>query len=116
RVLDCDNGLPGEIAHQLNLLGGKRPDLLAINGDYPEQRIFLEHRHAKGRASAAEVGESDEPRIAFDIWRHRSDVVDLHDLSRPANLGMATLGVNAERHVPGRGEGWWHVVDRGNAR
>src|SRR5262249_40374927 len=113
-ILDGDDGLVGEVRHQLDLLVGEWANLLAIDGDHAKQRIFLEHRHAEHRASAAEVGESDQPRIAFEIWRHRSDVVRLHDFLGSANLGSTAFGMNAEWHVLGRGEGGRYVVDRGN--
>src|SRR5262249_16584482 len=61
-------------------------------------------------------GVGDQPRIAFEIWRHRSDVVDLHRLLGPAYLGMAAFWMNAEWCVLGRGECRRHVVDRGDTR
>src|SRR5215831_16610559 len=45
RVLDGDDGLGGEIAHQLDLLVGERPYLLAVDGNGAEQLVLLEHRH-----------------------------------------------------------------------
>src|SRR5262245_18900835 len=36
RVLDCDDGLRGEILDQLNLFVGERTHLLAIDGDTPD--------------------------------------------------------------------------------
>ena len=44
-VLDGDDGLGGEVRDQLDLLVGKGPHLLAINGDSADQLAFLEHRH-----------------------------------------------------------------------
>src|SRR5262249_37260022 len=113
-VLDGDDGLVGEALEQLDLLVGERLNSLAIDGDRVEQRIFLAHRHGDGRASAAEVGESDQPRIALEIWRHRSDVIDVDRLLGPANLSLAAFGMNAEWHVLGRGERRRYIVDRGN--
>src|SRR5262249_8054771 len=116
RVLDRDNGLSCKIAHQLDLLLAEWPHVLAIDGDGHDERILLEHRHPQGRARAAQVGVGDQPRIAFEIWRHRSDVVDLHRLLDPAYLGMAAFWMNAEWRVLGRGECRRHVVDRGDTR
>src|SRR5262249_29932408 len=96
------------------LVGYGPPHLLAVDADRAEQSAFLEHRHAEHCSSAGEIGESNHPRIAFEIWRHRSDVVDLHDFLGPANLGMTAFGMNAECHVLGRGEGGRCVVDCGN--
>ena len=54
RVLDGDDGLGGEVLHQLDLLVGERPDLLAVDEDSADQLVVLEHRHANGRPRAAE--------------------------------------------------------------
>ena len=35
RILDGDDGLRGEIADQLDLLVGERPDLLPVDADEP---------------------------------------------------------------------------------
>src|SRR5262245_21600836 len=114
RVLDGNHSLLGKIVDQLDLLVGKRPHLLAIDGDRAEERTFLEHRHAEGGATAAEIREGDQPRIAFEIWRHGADVVDMHHLFGPANLGLAAFRMNAKWHVLGRGECGRYVVDRGD--
>ena len=37
----------GEILHQLDLLVGERPDLLAVDDDGADQLVLLEHRHAE---------------------------------------------------------------------
>ena len=47
RVLDGDDGLGGEVLHQLDLLVGERPDFLAEDGDGADQLIVLEHRHVE---------------------------------------------------------------------
>ena len=39
RILDGDDGLRGEVRHQLDLLVGKGPDLLAVDGDAPISRF-----------------------------------------------------------------------------
>ena len=54
RVLDGDHGLRGEVLHQLDLLVGERPHLLAVDDDRADQLVVLEHRHGKQRARAAE--------------------------------------------------------------
>ena len=53
RVLDGDHRLGGEVLHQLDLLVGERPHLLAIDDDGADQLVVLEHRHAADRARAA---------------------------------------------------------------
>ena len=44
RVLDGDDGLGGEVLHQLDLLVGERPYLLAVDGECADQLVVLEHR------------------------------------------------------------------------
>ena len=46
RVVDGDHRLVGEIADKLDLLFGKRTNLLAIDDDSPDQLVVLEHGHA----------------------------------------------------------------------
>ena len=47
RILDGDNGLRGEVLHQLDLLVGEWPHLLAVDDDRADQLVVLEHRHAQ---------------------------------------------------------------------
>src|SRR5262249_27682624 len=58
RVLDGDDGLAGEIAHQLDLLVGERSDLLAVDGDSANQPIVLEHWDGEVGSCASEPGRS----------------------------------------------------------
>ena len=59
RVLDGDDGLLSEIAHQLDLLVGEGPHLLTINGDDSNQGVVLEHRHRQDSAIASKLGACD---------------------------------------------------------
>ena len=56
-VLDGDDGLGGEVRHQLDLLVGERPDLLAVDGDGTDQLVLLEHRNDKYGAIHRRAGE-----------------------------------------------------------
>ena len=67
RVLDGDDGLGGEVLHQLDLLVGERADLLAVDADRADQLVFLEHRHERVGPSAAEL---DEPTASRDRAPH----------------------------------------------
>ena len=67
RVLDGDDGLGGEVLHQLDLLVGEGPDLLAIDDDSADQLVVLEHRHGEQRARAAEFDDGSDRWIAFEI-------------------------------------------------
>src|SRR5262249_16795189 len=54
RILDGNDGLGGEVLHQLNLLIGEWPYLLSVDNDDADQFGFLEHRYAKKGAGTAE--------------------------------------------------------------
>ena len=56
RVLDGDDGLGGEVLHQLDLLVGERAHLLAVDGDRADQLVVLEHRHDERSRAAAKLG------------------------------------------------------------
>jgi hypothetical protein len=51
-VLDGDDGLLGEIAHQFDLLVGERTDFLAVDRNSSDELILLEHRHRNMRTRA----------------------------------------------------------------
>ena len=66
-ILDRDHGLAGEVPHQVNLLVGKRPDLLAIDSHGADQFILLEHRHDQDRPSAPDIDERCNVRMAVAV-------------------------------------------------
>ena len=55
-VLDGDDGLVGEILHQLDLLVGERPHLLTIDDDGADQLVVLEHWYADEGSRPPEFG------------------------------------------------------------
>ena len=59
RVLDGDDGLSGEVCHQLYLLIRERPYLLTVDPDGPDQLAFVEHRHVKKASRSSEFGGRD---------------------------------------------------------
>src|SRR5262249_8756082 len=46
-VLDGDDGLVGEVLHQLDLPIGERTDLLAVNAERTNQLVLFEHRYCE---------------------------------------------------------------------
>src|SRR5262249_8263900 len=52
RVLDGDDGLAGEIGHQLDLFVGERSNLSAVDADRADQAALFEHRNDQKGASA----------------------------------------------------------------
>src|SRR5207253_8033264 len=65
RVLNGDDGLRGEVRHQLDLFIGKWQNALAVNRDCADEIVFLEHRNQQQRASSADVRELDNTRTAI---------------------------------------------------
>ena len=55
RVLDGDDGLGGEVLHQLDLFIGERPDLLAIDDDGADQLVLLEHRYKQSASERRQI-------------------------------------------------------------
>ena len=66
-ILDRDHGLAGEVPHQVNLLVGERPNLLAIDSHGADQFILLEHRHDQDCPSAADIDERSDVRMAVVV-------------------------------------------------
>src|SRR5262249_7537314 len=114
--LDGGDGLRGKIRHQLDLLLGERAHFLAVDGDRAKKSIFLEHWHADRRASAAEIGQSDEPWIAFEIRRRRPNVVDLNRPLGPENLRVTASRMGTEWHILHRGKRRRYVVNRSDTK
>ena len=89
-VLDGDNRLSGEILHQLDLLLGERPDLLAVNGDRADQLVSL----SIGTKTSVRIPPSSTPRrpwITLDVGlvcREVGNMDRLLDLCHPANGGF----------------------------
>src|SRR5262249_52588831 len=64
-VLDGDHGLSGEILQQLDLLVGERPHLLAIDNDYANRLVLLEHRRGQVAARRAEPDRGTRQKLPF---------------------------------------------------
>src|SRR6185437_10505401 len=113
RILDGDNGLRGEILHQLDLLLGKREHLLTVNGDRADRFVFLEHRNHKQGTNAGDFDAGDRQRVALQVrW------VGTHicNLDRPALLGSArqenvpTTGAVYRSAAPLLDPGRWQIA------
>ena len=87
RVLDGDDRLGGEVRHQLDLLVGERPHLLAVDADRADQLALLEHRHVEQASRAAELGGGDAERFAVGIGLLG---VGIHDVDRLPRAGDTT--------------------------
>jgi hypothetical protein len=99
-VLDGDDGLRGEALHQLDLLGGEGPHLLAVNADRADQVIVLQHRHDDDRTRTTEISEGGSCRITLEVRRLCLKVFDVHHLFRPDDLGMAASRMGTHRFAP----------------
>ena len=94
RVLDGDDGLGGEVLHQRNLLVGKRPDLLAVDGYCADQLVLLEHWHPEPSPSAGGIHKWCKYRIAVEITLFRPDVGNMKDLLGSADAGQRSIRMN----------------------
>src|SRR5262245_1173589 len=87
RVLDGDDGLGGEILHQLNLFISERPDFVAIDTKDTDQLILFEQRHSKDGARACVPGK----RGVRVLHRQVHELLGAHELIEG--------GGNARRYV-----------------
>ena len=53
--------------HQLDLLFGERPHLLAVDADCADQFVVLEHRHGDEGAGTADVSERSDRRVTIEV-------------------------------------------------
>ena len=58
RVLDGDDGLGGEVLHQLDLLVVEFPNFLTVNENCPDDLAIPEHRHAERRTGTRQLGQA----------------------------------------------------------
>ncbi len=100
RVLDGDDGLRGEVLHQLDLLVGEGLNLLAVDGDHADQFVILEHRHRKHGADAADLNAGDRKLIAAAIGFVGPQVGDLDRLARSRDARQSARPVPAGTDVP----------------
>ena len=80
-----------KFCHQLDLLVGERPHLLAVDGDDADQLVVLEHRNDKQRSGAAESLTSVARRIAIDVGLIGSQIGNVHDLFGRAGCGQSAV-------------------------
>ena len=92
RVLDRDDRLRGEVLHQLDLLIGEWPHLLAIDANCANQLAVLEHRDDEQRPCAGK------------FWRCRSLIVDVGRAPRRRRASARCLVATA-RHDRALGPG-----------
>ena len=100
RVLDGDDGLSGEVRHQLDLLVGERPYLLAIDDDGPEHLAFFQHRNRDHRADAGDIDCGYRQGIAVEIGPGRTQVGNLDRLPGLRSTDEADLRIGMI-HSPG---------------
>ena len=106
-ILDGDDGLLGEIGHQLDLLVGERPDLLAVDRDRSDELTLLDHRHRNMRSRAGKLGRRGlDPFCCLvegmdDLFRPDEAIEGL--FRAPAHRGYAA---EENRPMPAAHSGW----------
>src|SRR5262249_39218662 len=96
RVLDGDDGLGGEVLHQIDLFVAEWSDLLAIDDDRADKVVLLQHRCDEQRASARQVGNGNRRWGALEVSRRRPSVAYVDDLLRPDDVGMSGPRIGAK--------------------
>src|SRR5262245_49053017 len=80
RVLDSDDGLGSEVLHQLNLLVGERPHLLAHNVDHANEFVISQHWYAERSSESAKFNGIYECWMMFDVRLQVPQIGDMDDL------------------------------------
>ena len=106
----------GEVLDQLDLLVGEWSNLLAVDADYADQFVFLEHRHGDKRAGTPEVSERSNRRITIEVGLGRSQIIDMHYLPRSRDPAETAAGIGTDYHASAdvcvvR----WNVMERASA-
>src|SRR5262249_22160950 len=111
-VLDGDYGLSGEVPNQLDLLFSEWTYVLTKNSNKTEQIVFSKHRHYNERSGAGEIHHRNERRIFFQIEDLRSQIRNLHRLSRSgdARERVAWIGFDYGIFAAELNEGVGHIV------
>jgi hypothetical protein len=100
-VLDCDDGLGGEMRQQLDLFIAERSNLLAVDNDSTNQLFFLEHWHRKKRPRAGNFDDRYKRWLAFNVGVLVSEIGDVLHLLRTGDPGEGILGTGVhDRFAP----------------
>src|SRR5262249_18523579 len=117
RVLDSDDRLTSEIAHQFDLLVSEQPHLLAIDGNGADQLTFLQHRNSYEGASAGELEKGRAGGLSV-VRRLGPSIRDWDGLLRGRRPSEPGAGMRAKRRVapPLLGESSGRVVQRDRSK
>src|SRR6266403_5448814 len=111
RVLDGDNGLPGEIAQQLDLLVGERADLLSIGRDHADEFSVLKHGDDGDRANSSYLDKRNDCGVTLQVSRAGTEIRDVDRLPGADHLTKVAFWMWSVRLRLGRiGVRKWHVV------
>ena len=80
RVLDGDDGLRGEVLHQIDLLVGERPHLLPIHGNCTDEFTILEHRDRQMGPGTPDFDQGDDAVIFPDVRLVNPEVRNVNNL------------------------------------
>ena len=99
-VLDRNDALVGEGARDFQALRLKGPDLLAVDGEGPDQAVARQHGNGGEGTCAAEVRGRISQRIAAAVDFLGADIGDAYHLSRRDEAAEARLGAGLECALP----------------
>ena len=90
-ALNGNHGLGGKVLQELDVLVGKRPHFLAIDGDRSDERVVLEHRNGKQASRTGAFDDIDAKRIARRVSRLSGHVCNSDRLAGSRDTGQRGL-------------------------
>ena len=80
RVLDGDDGLSGEVLHQLDLLVGERTHLLAVNDKCANEFVFPKHWDNQCSSHSSQINCRYTTRVPFCVSATFNNIADVNGL------------------------------------
>ena len=96
RVLDGDDGLRREVVDQLDLLFGKRANLLPVDGNGTDQTTVLEHWDQEVGPSTCSLHKGNKARVAFYIARLGHEIGDVDNAFGRGEAGKRITRIFAD--------------------
>ena len=97
RILNRDDGLSGEVRHQLDLLVGERAHFFAVDGDGANQFVLFQHRNGDQCAGTGNVNRYHWQWIAAEVGLIFTQVDDMDSLPSLGNPGDGDVRTGAEQ-------------------
>src|SRR5262245_4360826 len=96
-ILDGDDGLFSEIAHELDLLVGERIHLFAVDRYRADDLVVLQHRDENDGPASAQFRGGDRIRIAVEVALFGHSVGDVNRMPRAEDTAKAAGRARLDR-------------------